>query len=66
MTLKVKRTHIRNGSSINFGATVMGGAVLEPETTLSPLSMVLKEMHLPTAIYEGSPTEPVTEVRGAR
>jgi non-ribosomal peptide synthetase-like protein len=66
MTLKVKRTHIRNGSSINFGATVMGGAVLEPETTLSPLSMVLKEMHLPTAIYEGSPTEPVTEVEGAR
>jgi non-ribosomal peptide synthetase-like protein len=60
MTLKVKRTHIHSGSSINFGATVMGGAVLEPDTTLLPLSMVLKEMHLPSAIYEGSPTEPVS------
>ena len=27
MTLKVKRTNIRSGSSLNFGATVMGGAV---------------------------------------
>jgi non-ribosomal peptide synthetase-like protein len=58
MTLKVKRTEIRSGSSINFGATVMGGAVIEPETTLLPLSLVLKEMHLPTATYEGSPAEP--------
>ena len=63
MSLKVKRTDIRNGSSINFGATVMGGAVIEPETTLLPLSMVLKEMRLPTAIYEGSPTEPVSGSR---
>jgi tetrahydrodipicolinate N-succinyltransferase len=55
MMLKVKRTEIRHGSSINFGATVMGGAVIEPETTLLPLSLVLKEMHLPTATYEGSP-----------
>jgi len=37
----------------------MGGAVIEPETTLLPLSLVLKEMHLPTATYEGSPAEPV-------
>jgi hypothetical protein len=59
MMLKVKRTDIGDGSSVNFGATVMGGAVIEPATTLLPLSMVLKEMHLPTAIYEGSPTEPV-------
>ena len=59
MTLKVKRTHIHNGSSINFGATVMGGAVIEPATTLLPLSLVLKEMRLLTAIYEGSPAEPV-------
>jgi hypothetical protein len=61
MTLKVKRTDIRDGSAVNFGATVMGGAVIEPETTLLPLSMVLKEMHLPTATYEGSPAEVVTE-----
>jgi hypothetical protein len=60
MTLKVKRTDIQDGSAVNFGATVMGGAVIEPETTLLPLSLVLKEMHLPTATYWGSPTEPVS------
>jgi hypothetical protein len=27
--------------------------------------MVLKEMHLPTATYEGSPVEPVGEVQHA-
>jgi hypothetical protein len=27
------------------------------------LSLVLKEMHLPTAIYEGSPVEPVSVTR---
>jgi hypothetical protein len=59
MTLKVKRTEIQDGSTVSFGATVMGGAVIEPKTTLLPLSMVLKGMHLPTAIYEGSPTDPV-------
>jgi hypothetical protein len=60
MRLKVKRTDIQNGSSVNLGATVMGGAVIEPETTLLPLSMVLKEMYLPTGTYEGSPAEPVS------
>ena len=59
MMLKVKQTDIQNGSTVNFGATVMGGAVIEPETTLLPLSLVLKEMHLPTATYEGSPVEPL-------
>jgi non-ribosomal peptide synthetase-like protein len=59
MTLKVKRTDIQDGSTVSFGATVMGGAVLGPETTLLPLSMVLKEMHLSTGTYWGSPTEPV-------
>jgi len=63
MMLKVKRTNIEDGSSVNFGATVMGGAVIETETTLLPLSMALKEMHLPTATYEGSPTEPVSLAR---
>ncbi|NOY00570.1 MAG: hypothetical protein GXP30_12665 [Verrucomicrobia bacterium] len=58
MKLKVKRTEIRDGTTVNFGATVMGGAVIEPETTLLPMSLVLKEMHLPTATYEGSPAEP--------
>ena len=66
MTLKVKRTEIRDRSTVSFGATVMGGALIEPETTLLPLSMVLKDMHLPTALYEGSPAEPVNEARGSR
>jgi len=57
MMLKVKRCKIQDGSTVNFGATVMGGAVIEPETTLLPLSLVLKEMRLPTATYEGSPAE---------
>ena len=58
MTLRVKRTEIQNGTSVNFGAMVMGGAVIEPETTLLPLSLVLKEMRLPAATYQGSPAEP--------
>jgi len=63
MMLKVKLTDIRDGGAVNFGATVMAGAVIEPETTLLPLSMVLKEMRLPTSTYEGSPTEPVSGVQ---
>jgi len=60
MMLKVKRTEIGNRSTVSFGATVMGGAVLEPDTTLLPLSLVLKEMHLSPGRYEGSPTELMT------
>jgi non-ribosomal peptide synthetase-like protein len=60
MTLKVKRAHIHDGCTVTFGATVMGGAIIERDTTLLPLSMVLKEMTLPTATYEGSPAEPTT------
>jgi non-ribosomal peptide synthetase-like protein len=58
--LKVKRTHIADGCTVAFGATVMGGAVIERDTTLSPLSMVFKEMSMLTATYEGSPAEPVS------
>ena len=65
MILKVKLTDIQDGSAVNFGATVMGGAVIEPETTLLPLSMVLKEMHLPTGTYWGSPTESASKVQHA-
>jgi non-ribosomal peptide synthetase-like protein len=65
MTLKVKRTEIQNGSTVNFGATLMGGAVMETATTLLPLSMVLKEMHLPTGIYWGSPAEPIASSQNA-
>jgi acetyltransferase-like isoleucine patch superfamily enzyme len=66
MRLKVKRVEIHDGSAINFGATVMGGAVIEPGTTLLPLSLVLKEMYLPTRIYEGSPAEAVGEIPDGR
>lgn len=57
MMLKVKRTHIQDGCAVAFGATVMGGVVMERDTTLLPLSLVLKEMNMPTAAYEGSPAE---------
>ena len=60
MMLKVKRTHIQDGCTVAFGATVMGGAVMERDTTLLPLSLVLKEMNMPTGTYEGSPAEPVS------
>jgi hypothetical protein len=60
MTLKVKRTHIRDGCAVTIGTTVMGGAVIERDTTFLPLSMVLKEMNMLTATYEGSPAEPVS------
>jgi non-ribosomal peptide synthetase-like protein len=68
MTLKVKRTEIQDRSAVNFGTTIMGGVVIEPRTTILPLSLVLKEMYLPAAIYEGSPAEPVhtLETRCAR
>ena len=55
MTLKVKRTRIQDGCAVTFGATVMGGAVIERDTTLLPLSLVLKEMNLPTADLRGEP-----------
>jgi non-ribosomal peptide synthetase-like protein len=60
MMLRVKRTHIQDGCTVAFGATVMGGAVIERDTTLLPLSLVLKEMNMITATYEGSPAEPAS------
>ena len=63
MVLKVKRAEIGDGSDVNFGATVMGGAVVDSRSTLLPLSLVLKEMYLPTATYQGSPAEPLSDLR---
>jgi non-ribosomal peptide synthetase-like protein len=60
MMLKVKRTHIQDNCAVSFGATVMGGAVIERDTTLLPLALVLKEMRMLSATYEGSPAEPVS------
>ena len=62
MTLKVKRTHLDDGCAVNTGATLMGGAVIERDTTVYPLSLVLKEMNLVTGIYEGSPAQPALSV----
>jgi peptidoglycan/LPS O-acetylase OafA/YrhL len=39
----------------------MGGAVIERDTTVMPLSLVLKEMNLPPATYGGSPAELVSD-----
>lgn len=58
MMLQVKRTDIGDGTSINFGGMVMGGALIEPGTTVMPLGLVLKGMHLPATVYQGSPVEP--------
>jgi hypothetical protein len=38
----------------------MGGALIEENTTLLPLSLVLKEMILMPGVYEGSPAEAVS------
>jgi hypothetical protein len=61
----VKLARIEDGCAVAFGATVMGGAVLERGTTLLPLSLVLKEMHLVTATYEGSPAQPAGVTRAS-
>lgn len=55
--LKVNETRIDDCSEVNFGATVMGGACINRETTLLPLSLVLKQMHLPSGTCQGSPAE---------
>ena len=60
MTLKVKQTNIDDGCVVSSGATVMGGALLEPHTIVLPLSLVLKEMKLGSGAYEGSPVQPVS------
>ena len=62
MMLKIKRTEVHDGCTINLGSTIMGGAVIEPAVTILPLSLVLKEMHLSaTGTYEGSPAEPAAD-----
>jgi carbonic anhydrase/acetyltransferase-like protein (isoleucine patch superfamily) len=60
MMLKVKQTHIQDGCTVAFGAMVMGGAVIERDTALLPLSLVLKEMNMITATYEGNMEEALT------
>ena len=69
MMLKVKQIHIQDGCTICSGATVMSGVVIERGATVLPLSLVLKDMNLLSATYQGSPVEPVagsTACRGSR
>jgi len=61
MILKVKRTDIHDGCAIGVGSSVMGGAVIERDTTILPLSLVLKEMNLTSGTYGGSPAEFVSD-----
>jgi len=61
MTLKVKQAHIGDRSTVAFGATVMSGANIDSDTTLQPLSMVLKEVHLQPGTYAGSPADRETD-----
>ena len=65
MILKVKRASIDDGCIVSSGATVMGGAILEPGTTVLPLSLVLKEMNLGSGTYQGSPAERASVMPGA-
>jgi non-ribosomal peptide synthetase-like protein len=65
LTLTVKRTTLEDGCAVNTGATIMGGAVIERGSTLLPLSMVLKEMNISTATYNGSPPEAVSDPEAA-
>ena len=66
MTLTVKEACIGDGAAVNSGATIMGGAVIGPETTLLPNSLVLKEMQIPGGAYWGSPAEPAGQLPNAR
>ncbi|MGI9401472.1 MAG: hypothetical protein ACR2O0_09475, partial [Rhizobiaceae bacterium] len=58
MELKIKLTEIQPGCSLNFGTTVMGGAVIGKDVTVLPLTLITKEMELPFGTYWGSPAEP--------
>lgn len=60
-TLRVKRAQIGDRCAIGFGVTVMGGAMIEHDTTVLPLSLVLKEMTMVPGTYHGSPAEPVDD-----
>ena len=55
--LTVRRTRIGDGSAINHGAMLMGGATLEDRVTVAPASVVLKAMQLAGGRHAGSPTQ---------
>jgi serine acetyltransferase len=55
--LTVSRTRIGNGSAINYGTMLMGGAHLDSGVTVDPQSLVLKAMKLNAGVHAGSPTQ---------
>ena len=58
--LTVSRTRIGDGSSINHGTMLMGGAHLDSGVTVDPQSLVLKAMNLEAGIHAGSPTQRIS------
>jgi non-ribosomal peptide synthetase-like protein len=58
--LTVSRTTIGNGSAINHGTMLMGGAYLESGVTVNPQSLVLKAMNLESGVHAGSPTQRIS------
>ena len=58
--LTVSRTTIGNGSTINHGTMLMGGAHLEAGVTVDPQSLVLKAMSLEPGVHAGSPTQRIS------
>ncbi len=53
--LTVRRTQIESHSTVNFGATIMGGASLARHTTVDGLGLVMKGMVLSPGLHAGSP-----------
>ena len=63
--LTVSRTRIGDGSVINHGTMLMGGAHLDSGVTVNPQSLVLKAMKLEAGIHAGSPTQRISYEAGA-
>jgi serine acetyltransferase len=58
--LTVSHTRIGNGSAINHGTMLMGGAHLDSNVTVDPQSLVLKAMNLESGVHAGSPTQRIS------
>ena len=55
--LTVSRTAIGDGTVINHGTMLMGGAELGCDVTVAPQSLILKAMQLAPGTHAGSPTQ---------
>jgi hypothetical protein len=65
LTLTVKeKLRSRDGCAVNTRGRPYGGPVIERNSDLLPLSMILKEMNVSTGpSHDGSPAETVTDSR---